>query len=170
MTMSIREVPIGNVRPYEGNPRINDEAVVRVAESIREYGFRQPILCDADMVIIAGHTRLKAAERLGLGTVPVIVCEDLTAEQAKALRIADNKVAQASCWDNKLLIQELEGCEGLFTGFEEGSLFDDTLDEGDRGFLEDPVPGEEYVLTFRTGDREQFEEVRSMVQGVVDLG
>ena len=89
--MKIENWDIGRVTPYERNPRRNDDAVEAVAASIREFGFRQPIVVDAEGVVIAGHTRLKAAQHLGLAKVPVHVAKDLTPEQVRALRIADNK-------------------------------------------------------------------------------
>ena len=105
--MKIETWEIERVRPYEANPRRNDEAVEAVARSIEAFGFRQPIVVDADGVIIAGHTRLKAAERLGLDTVPVHVAQDLSPEQARALRLADNKLHELSSWDTALLPIEL---------------------------------------------------------------
>ena len=94
--------------PYENNPRKNDKAVEAVAESIREFGFKNPIIVDKDDVIVAGHTRLKAAKRLGLGEVPVIRADDLTEEQVKAFRLADNKTAELAGWDFILLDSELK--------------------------------------------------------------
>lgn len=93
--------------PYENNPRVNDYAVKRVLESIKEFGFRNPILVDPEMVIIAGHTRREASILAGLEEVPYIVAEDLTPEQAKAYRIADNKLAELSTWDEDMLKEEL---------------------------------------------------------------
>lgn len=97
--------------PYENNPRVNDYAVKKVLESIKEFGFRTPILVDADMVIIAGHTRREASILAGLERVPYIVVDDLTPEQVKAYRIADNKLAELSSWDDELLKEELFGLE-----------------------------------------------------------
>lgn len=93
--------------PYENNPRINDYAVKKVLESIKEYGFTNPILVDKDLVIIAGHTRREAAILAGLGKVPYIIQDDLTPEQVKAYRIADNKLAELSTWDEEALKAEL---------------------------------------------------------------
>src|ERR1700730_12542265 len=83
----VERPPIGKIRPYENNPRVNDQAVDAVAASIREFGFRQPIVVDADGVIIVGHVRYKAALKLGLKNVPIHVAKDLTPEQIKAYRI-----------------------------------------------------------------------------------
>lgn len=105
--MEVRMMPVGELVMYENNPRINDRAVGPVAESIKEFGFKVPILIDKDNVIIAGHTRLKAAERLGLTEVPVILCDDLSPEQVKAFRLVDNKVAEYADWDLNALNVEL---------------------------------------------------------------
>jgi ParB-like chromosome segregation protein Spo0J len=94
--MHIEERPISSIRPYENNPRLNDAAVDAVAASIREFGFRQPIVVDEDGVIIVGHTRFKAALKLGLETVPVHVAVGLSPAQAKAYRLADNQTATMS--------------------------------------------------------------------------
>lgn len=96
-----------DIIPYENNPRINDYAVKKVMESIKEYGFTNPILVDKDLVIIAGHTRREAAILAGVERVPYIVKEDLTPEQVKAYRIADNKLAELSTWDEEALKEEL---------------------------------------------------------------
>lgn len=104
-------VHIEHLIPYENNPRINDEAVDKVANSIKEFGFKQPIVVDKFNVIVAGHTRLKASEQLGLEKVPVIRADDLTDEQIKAFRLADNKTAELAEWDMNLLEQELEKLE-----------------------------------------------------------
>src|SRR5215471_14243158 len=105
--MQIELRPVGSIRPYENNPRINDQAIDAVAASIREFGFRQPIVVDADGVIIVGHVRYKAALKLGLKKVPVHVAKDLTPEQIRAYRIADNKTADLSDWNYDLLPIEL---------------------------------------------------------------
>ena len=102
-----------DIRPYEQNPRHNDAAVEAVARSIREFGFRQPIVVDADGVIVVGHTRWKAAKALGLKEVPVHVATDMSPEQIKAYRIADNKVADLAEWDYDLLPIELSELRGM---------------------------------------------------------
>lgn len=98
---------IDDIKPYSGNPRRNDKAVERVAESIRQFGFKQPILIDKNDVIIAGHTRQLAAKKLKMLQVPCIYADDLTPEQVRAYRLADNKVAEFAEWDFDLLNQEL---------------------------------------------------------------
>ncbi|TVQ62826.1 MAG: chromosome partitioning protein ParB [Phycisphaerales bacterium] len=109
--LSIELWPIDRPVPYDRNPRRNDHAVDAVASSIAAFGFRVPIVVDEDGVILAGHTRLKAAQKLGLGTVPVHVARGLTAEQARAYRIADNKTAELASWDAELLPIELEALQ-----------------------------------------------------------
>lgn len=99
---------IDDLIPYENNPRINDNGVEALAESIKEFGFKVPIIIDSDGVIIAGHTRLKACKKLGIEEVPCIVADDLTDEQVKAFRLADNKVAELSDWDLDKLKEEIE--------------------------------------------------------------
>lgn len=96
------------IHPYPNNPRINDAAVDAVASSIREFGFRSPIIVDGNHVIIAGHTRFKAAKKLKLEKVPVIVADDLSEKEVKALRLADNKTGELAKWDGDLLTKELE--------------------------------------------------------------
>ena len=99
---------IDRIKPYNQNPRkITDKAIEVVAESIKNFGFKNPILGDKDGVIIAGHTRRLAAQKLGLESVPVIVCDDLTEQQVKALRLADNKTSEFSEWDPEMLDAEL---------------------------------------------------------------
>lgn len=93
--------------PYDNNPRINDYAVKKVMESIEEFGFRNPVLVDKDMVIIAGHTRREAAILKGIEEIPYIVCDDLSPEQVKAYRIADNKLGELAVWDEEKLKEEL---------------------------------------------------------------
>ncbi len=106
--MQIIMMKITDVIPYEKNPRFNDDAVAAVAASIKEFGFQQPIVVDKDLVIIVGHTRLKAAEQLGLTEVPVLVADNLTPEQVQAYRIADNKTGEIAEWDYNLLPVEIK--------------------------------------------------------------
>ena len=105
--MNIIEKNLKDIKPYEKNPRKNDNAVEYVANSIKEFGFQQPIVIDKDGVIVAGHTRYKASKKLGLEKVPCIIADDLTDEQIKAYRLADNKVSEKSEWDFDLLNNEL---------------------------------------------------------------
>lgn len=111
--MDIIEMSVDALIPYENNPRRNDKAVDKVALSISAFGFKVPIIIDADDVIVAGHTRLKAAKKLGLKTVPCIRADDLTDEQIKAFRLADNKVSELAEWDEEKLLAELEELENI---------------------------------------------------------
>lgn len=120
--MKIIEKRLAEITPYEKNPRRNDQAVKYVAESIKKFNFQQPIVIDKNNIIVAGHTRYKAAKKLGLKTVPCIIADDLTDQQIKAYRLADNKVAEKAEWDFDLLDQELAGIfefDMLDFGFEE---------------------------------------------------
>lgn len=105
--MTIKEIRTKDLKPYENNPRNNDNAVEAVANSIRQFGFKVPIVIDKNNVIVAGHTRHKAAEMLRLEKVPCIVADDLTDEQIKAFRLADNKTAELATWDFEKLETEL---------------------------------------------------------------
>lgn len=128
--MNIIEKPINEVIPYEKNPRINDNAVPAVMRSIEEFGFKVPIVIDKNGTIVTGHTRLKAAKKLGMKTVPCIVADDLTPEQIKAFRLADNKVAEAAEWDMELLNKELDGIVDIdMSDFNFGDITDSPSSE-----------------------------------------
>ena len=105
--MIIIDKKLDELREYENNPRNNENAVDAVAASIKEFGFKVPIVIDTDGVIIAGHTRAKAAAKLGLQTVPCIVADDLTEEQIRAFRLADNKTGELAGWDFTKLEEEM---------------------------------------------------------------
>lgn len=94
--------------PYANNPRNNDDAVDYVANSIREFGFKNPVIVDKDNTVVCGHTRLKAAKKLGIKEVPCIIADDLTEQQIDAFRLADNKVSEIATWDFDKLEMELE--------------------------------------------------------------
>ena len=113
----IKDMKISEIHPYERNPRKNDDAVDAVANSIRDFGWKQPIVVDKDMTIIVGHTRYKAAKKLKLKTVPVLVADDLTEEQVKAYRIADNSTNGLAMWDYDLLMPEIKGLDYDFADF-----------------------------------------------------
>ncbi len=145
-TISIELRDIDSIRPYENNPRVNDPAVDAVAASLREFGFRQPIVVDTDGVIVCGHTRYKAAQRLGLKKVPVHVATDLTPEQIRAYRIADNKTADLATWDYEILPIELSqltdaGFDMEAFGFDESELVKLLNTEAEQGLTDpDAVP------------------------------
>lgn len=109
--LSIESINIDQIIPYKNNPRHNDEAVAYVANSIKEFGFKVPIVIDRNNVIVTGHTRLKAAKLLGMDKVPCIRADDLTEDQIKAFRVADNKVGEIATWDYDKLDIELEDIE-----------------------------------------------------------
>ena len=114
--MQIIEKHLDEIHPYENNPRKNDSAVKYVAASIREFGFKVPIVIDAGGEIVAGHTRYKAAHELGLETVPCVVADNLTPQQIKAFRLADNKTAEMAGWD----FEALTKCKNLTTNPQSG--------------------------------------------------
>ena len=105
--LEIMEKPLSELHPYERNPRKNKDAVKSVAASIQSFGFKVPIVVDTAGTIIAGHTRYLAAKKLGMKTVPCIIADDLTEDQIKAFRLADNRVAEIATWDQELLPMEL---------------------------------------------------------------
>lgn len=128
--MNVQQVKIEKVKPYDKNPRKNKAAVDYVANSIKEFGFQQPIVVDKDMVVIAWHTRLKAAKKLKLKEVPVVIADNLTEEQVKAYRLADNKTAEKAEWDFDLLTDELLSLQELDFDMEQfGFDFDFGEDE-----------------------------------------
>src|ERR1035437_176909 len=134
--MKIEQWDIEKVKPYDKNPRRNDKAVEAVAKSIKEFGFRQPIVADSAGVIVVGHTRYKAALKLGLKEVPVIIAADLTPQQVRAYRLADNRLAEIAEWDADLLPLEL------------GELRDEGFDLGLVGFTDKELA--EYLKEFDT--------------------
>lgn len=126
--MNIVYKGLEEIRPYENNPRKNDNAVEAVEASIREFGFKVPLVIDKDGTIVTGHTRYKAAMRLGMTEVPCIIADDLTEEQIKAFRLADNKVAEIAGWDfDKLALEigEIPNIDMTEFGFCDWSMNDD---------------------------------------------
>ncbi|MGL5460781.1 MAG: ParB N-terminal domain-containing protein [Cetobacterium sp.] len=125
--IKIIEMNIEDLKPYNNNPRYNTKAIEEVANSIREFGFKNPIIVDSDNVIICGHTRLEASKLLGLEVVPVVVANDLSEAQVRAFRIADNKVSEHSEWDYTKIFEEIELLKSEdydieLTGFKESEL------------------------------------------------
>lgn len=160
---------INEVVPYENNPRNNEEAVESVANSIKEFGFKNPIIVDKDNVIVCGHTRYKASQKLGLEQVPVIYADDLTEEQIKAFRIADNKTSEKASWDlDKLKIElediQLDMTDFGFGDFELSMLVDDMDPEpyDDEVIEEYSENSDEYlaskrvIITYSTESEEDF--------------
>ena len=184
--MSVELRPLDAVRPYANNPRQNDDAVEAVAESIRRFGFRQPIVVDADGVIVAGHTRFRAAQRLGLATVPVHVATDLTPDEVRAYRLADNKTAELASWDDALLSIELDALRGAgidwtLLGFDEEELAKLLAPAGTEGLTDpdavpekpaDPItkPGDLWLLgkhRLLCGDSTSATDVARLLDGAV---
>lgn len=130
--MNIVNVKIKEIKQYENNPRINDDAVEYVANSIKEFGFKVPIILDKNNVIVTGHTRVKACLKLGIKEVPCIYANDLNDEQIKAFRLADNKVGEIAKWDFELLDEELEEIKDIdmenFDFLESGIEWDNVQD------------------------------------------
>lgn len=163
--MQIVDTPIDAIKPYPNNPRINEGGVDAVAKSIQEFGWQQPIVVDKDGVIIVGHTRYKAAQKLGLDKVPVVTADKLSDKQVKAYRLADNKVADKTIWDNKKLLDELDSIgDDVFTGFTASDIFDDVLDETQNDVLQNNEAGVTYSLSLKTQNKQLFERVKELVE------
>ena len=166
---------ISDLKPYKNNPRKNDKAVDAVAASIKAFGFKQPVVIDDNGEIIAGHTRLKAAKKLGIKTVPCIVADDLTPEQIKAYRLADNKTAELAEWDMDLLPLELDDLQEF-----DMTLFGFEMPNGRAEAIEDDYeisvpaeprtkPGEIYQLgrhRLMCGDATSADCVQALTEGV----
>lgn len=180
--MQIELRALADIKPYENNPRTNDAAVDAVAESIRRFGFRQPIVVDGDGVIVCGHTRWKAAQKLGLAEVPVHVATDLAPEQIRAFRVVDNKTADLAEWNTQLLAIELAdlqdaGMDWGLLGFdadELARLLDPELKTGltDPNDVPDPPkqpitqPGDLWLLgehRLLCGDSTSADDVRRLM-------
>lgn len=155
-SMNIVYRQLDTISPYEKNPRKNDDAVEYVANSIREFGFKVPIVIDKDGVIVAGHTRYKAAKKLKMENVPCIIADDLTDEQIKAFRLADNKTAEFAEWDIKLLDSELENIFGV--------------DMGEFGFEMDDIDQDDGLSEFDDYDCQTPEEAQSKRGQIYQLG
>ena len=155
--MQIIEKSIAEITPYGKNPRKNDEAVQYVANSIKEFGFKVPIVIDKNGVIVAGHTRYKAAQELGLEKLPCIIADDLTEEQVKAFRLADNKVGEVAEWDFDLLGDELDGIFDIdMSEFGFDSDFDEKeetkKEEGEVPFSEELLLTHNYIVLYFDND------------------
>lgn len=175
--MNIVYLRLNDLTPYEKNPRNNKESVKYVAESIKEFGWRVPIVVDRNNVIIAGHTRYKAAKKLKLEEVPCIIADDLTPAQVKAYRLADNKVGEFSEWDMDLLLEELQDIDMSMDvfGFEEFGVGDGDDAEAEEDYFEMEPPaqpkaklGEIYQLGIHRlmcGDCTSQEDVEKLTDG-----
>ena len=164
--MNIIEKNLKDIKPYEKNPRKNDNAVKYVANSIKEFGFQQPIVIDKNGVIVAGDTRYKASKKLGLEKVPCIIADDLTDEQIKAYRLADNKVSELAEWDIDLLGEELEGIIDIDMSnfdFDLGEEEEEPTAPTERKDLSDKV-GETYEVIIECDSEEQQAEIYERVR------
>ena len=136
--LKIEYVDINSIKPYKKNPRKNEEAIPYVMESIKQFGFKNPVILDKDNVIVAGHTRIESAKRLGITEIPCIYADDLTDEQIRAFRLADNKVAEIAEWDIDLLDTELDDI--LNIDMSDFGFDLDLEDEEEKEIIEDEVP------------------------------
>lgn len=176
--MKIIEKKLSDIKPYERNPRRNDEAVKYLMESIKQFGFKQPIVVDSDGVIVAGHTRFKAAKNLGMKEVPCVVADDLTPEQVKAFRLADNKVGEIATWDFELLGLELDELAefeidmddfGFYNDFDEDrfdDLFQNKPEEESEKAPKEEAPPQWKVIIHADGE----DEAREIKEQLVELG
>lgn len=155
--MEIVNKKIDELKPYENNPRFNDDAVEYVVNSIKEFGFKVPIVIDKNNTIVAGHTRYKASMELGLEEVPCIVADDLTEKQIKAFRLADNKVSEKAQWDFELLDEELNDLDINMEdfGFEKMESID-----LDSFFEENNIPKEQKVVMVKCPHCEEVFELK----------
>lgn len=183
--MKIVDKPIEWLRPYENNPRNNEQAVEAVANSIKEFGFKVPIVATIDGEIVNGHTRFKAAKFLKLKTVPVLIADDLTEKQIKAFRLADNKTGELADWDIELLYSELEDLTGFdmtMFGFEDIDFslddFEEEKEEGEEADTDsEEKPKVEYGDIYQLGrhrlmcgDSTSAEDMAQLIDGaVIDL-
>lgn len=164
--MQIHTISIHNIKAYENNPRkITDEAVDKVANSIQEFGFKVPVILDKNNVIVCGHTRILAAKKLGLEEIPCVVADDLTDEQIKAFRLADNKLSELSGWDFEKLDIELEGLDFNFDmsdfGFEcydDGSNFFSRKERNDTSYQEDNDEYNEFLDKFNNKNKKTSDD------------
>jgi ParB-like chromosome segregation protein Spo0J len=170
-------VDVESVIPYARNPRKNADAVDKVAASLREFGFRQPIVTDENLTVIVGHTRLLAAKKLSLTQVPVHIAEGLTSAQIKAYRIADNRVGEEAGWDNALLSVEIgdlkdEGYDLSLTGLSELQLTDLMPDVKPLAEMPELASGDRepiQQMTFVLHD-EQAQQVKAAIEAAHKFG
>lgn len=166
--MTIIDKPIDELIPYANNPRHNDDAVFAVANSISQFGFKVPVVVDRENVIVCGHTRYKAAQKLGLKTIPCIIADDLTPDQINAFRLADNKTAELADWDMSKLEEELQGLVNDFDmedfGFKELETLDEPSEIADDDF--DDAPPEDPKA--KRGDLYQLGEHRLLCGDATD--
>ena len=166
--MEIIYKKVNELIPYENNPRLNDETVEYVKNSIKEFGFKVPVVIDKDNVIIAGHTRIKASKELGIKDIPCIIADDLTEEQVKAFRLADNKVSEKSVWNWEMLNQELNDILNIdMTKFDFGIDLDEPLeDELDED--ENNIELKEYQVKLKFKDTKDFKKIEDELRSFIN--
>ena len=160
--MNIIEKRVKDLKPYEKNPRLNDDAVKYVAESIKEFGFKVPIVIDKDNNIVCGHTRWKACKKLKIDTVPCVVADDLTEEQIRAYRLADNKVGEKAEWDLELLdteLAEIETIDMTLLGFDDKEETEPKTSERKEVEIND-----DYCIMIECETEEELEETFEKLQ------
>ena len=165
--MNVIELPLKAIKPYKRNPRRNDKAVEYVANSIRQFGFKVPIVIDANYEIVCGHTRWKAAKVIGLDSVPCIMADDLNEDQIKAFRLADNKTAEMADWDFDLLEMEFEDIDPALFDLADFGFFNvnDSDEFSDNFTLDDSNHDSVRTMTF-TLSPEQEEAVKDALDAV----
>lgn len=169
--MEIKMIKVEELKPYENNPRFNDDAVEYVANSIKKFGFKVPLVIDKDNVIVTGHTRYKASMELGLKEVPCIIADDLTEKQIQAFRIADNKTNDMAAWNDDLLsielkdvIEDIDMTDFGFGDFElsmlmddmEPESYDDELIEKYSSNADDFLTNKRIIITYKTPEETEF--------------
>lgn len=177
--IQVVEVPVGDLVPYSNNPRKNERAVPKVMESIRNFGFYNPIQIDREKTVINGHTRLMAAKRLGMETVPCIYVEDLTDDQVRAMRLVDNRTAEYSQWDVERQQEELERILTVDMSEFDFSDLEEEMDGEEREKAREPrvespdyEPSESQWMPddLASADRDMVSRARSLISGVQDEG
>ena len=163
--LKIEYLPVGSLKPYEKNAKKHPaEQVEHIANSIREFGFRQPLVIDKDNVLVIGHGRLLAAKKLGLDAVPCVRADDLTDEQIKALRLADNKTNESE-WDFDLLGGELDDIFDIDMEQFGFNLEEDDFDESD---LDDETEKENVIVSINCGNIKNYEAIKERLQNICD--
>jgi len=164
--LKIEYVDINSIKPYKKNPRKNEEAIPYVMESIKQFGFKNPVILDKDNVIVAGHTRIESAKRLGITEIPCIYADDLTDEQIKAFRLADNKVAEIAEWDIDLLDTELDDI--LNIDMSDFGFDLDLEDEFNEEDLEDERQKEKVNVSIVLNSYSDYEMIKERIENLTD--
>jgi site-specific DNA-methyltransferase (adenine-specific) len=168
--LQIQYKSLKELKEYENNPRNNERAVEVVANSIQEFGFRQPILIDKENVIVAGHTRYKASIKLGLTKVPTILVDDLTEEQVKAYRLVDNKTSEYATWDDGRLREELETLSFLDLDMKFDLKFEDELEEPAKDELDEMYDeiSESVVIKITFNSKNDMKKIEEDLRAYID--